>query len=325
MSTHRSLARLFILLPAVAAILLCQPARARQNGVAPAGETRVFHLTVADEKGNLVLGVRRESLTAFDGGERREIASFGASDVPANVMFLVDASSSAFGSRGSTRLSMLKSALSVFLELGNPSNEYSVTAFNQKPQVLLEGSRDASAVLAACDRLDNADPMGQTAMNDALYLSLNKLALRPAGKRVLILFSDGLDNRSKYTLTEVLQSLKESDVIVYVVGIVNVWAGDVEPFHEGRRILDELAATSGGAAFYPQTAAAMRGTLAQIADELRNQYEVTFATAPRAKGDGWHEVKFKLASELRDASGHKVKATLRTRKGFYDAGVPRKR
>ena len=306
------------------ALAACLSALAARAQTPASRETRVFHLTVTDSKGHLVLGVKRESLTALDGGEPREIVSFGASDVPASVMFLVDASSSAFGLRGSTRLPLLKSALSVFLKLGNPSNEYSVTAFNQQPQILLEGSRDASAVLAACDRLGDAAPMGQTAMNDALYLSLNKLALRPAGKRVIILFSDGLDNRSKYTHTEVLQALKESDVIVYVVGVVDVWAGDTGLSRVGQSIMDELAATSGGAAFYPETAAGMKGALAQTADELRNQYEVTVAAAPREKGDGWHEVKFKLAAELRDAGGRKVKATLRTRRGFYDAGAPRK-
>ena|ERR1700754_1386880 len=94
---------------------------------------------------------------------------------------------------------------------------------------------------------------------------------------------------------------------------------------EARRIMDELTRTSGGFVLYPENEPGMKGALARIAAELRGQYEVSVSTTPRSKGDGWHEVRFKLASELRDARGRKVKATLRARKGFYEAGAPRKR
>ena len=304
-----------------------QSAAAPQTDATPrttadAPEQHLFHVTVTDAKGHLILGVKRESLTAFDGGEPREIVSFGPGDVPASVMFLVDTSSSSFGvARGTARLAMLKSALSAFLELGNLSNEYFVTAFNQSPQVLLDGSNDPSAVLAACDRLASANLKGMTALNDALYLSLNRLASRPTAKHVVVLLSDGQDNVSKYTIRELRRALKESDAIVYAVGLVDANEDSALGF-EARLRLDEFAETSGGVALYPQTAAAMRAALAQIADELRSQYEVAVATAPRAKGDGWHDVRFRLG-ELRDPSGRKLKALVRTRRGFYDAGAAR--
>ncbi|MFL6284943.1 MAG: hypothetical protein ACJ74Q_17510, partial [Pyrinomonadaceae bacterium] len=97
-----------------------------------AQEPRVFHVTVVDSKGNLVTGVRREDLNAFDGGEQREIVSFGTDDVPASVVFLIDTSSSAFGENkgrsGSRRTAALRDAVSAFMEGSNPSNEYSVIA-----------------------------------------------------------------------------------------------------------------------------------------------------------------------------------------------------
>jgi hypothetical protein len=133
---------------ALTAALPRRPAHARQGATANAAqEPRVFHVTVTDSKGNLIEGIGRESLTAFDGGEPCEVVSFGAEDAPASVMFLVDTSASAFGlnrgGRGRQRIAALKSAVSSFIAAGNPSNEYSVTAFNQSPQVLLDGSPDA--------------------------------------------------------------------------------------------------------------------------------------------------------------------------------------
>jgi Ca-activated chloride channel homolog len=289
-------------------------------------EPHVFHLTVADREGNLVAGLGREALSAFEGGEPREIVSFRAGDVPASVAFLVDTSSSAFGESrgryGHRRIDALKEAVSAFVEGANPSNEYFVTAFNKSPQVLLDGSTDARAVLAAFDRLASADLKGFTAMQDALYLSLGKLATRPTRKHVLVLLSDGMDNASRYTFAEVRRALKESDVIVYSVG---VFVGDESQLvSAGREMLEELAGISGGAVFYPDDEAQMKAALTKVGVELRNQYEVAVAVPARAKGDGWRGLKFKLA-EQHDARGRKLKLFVRARSGFYEPGAPRGR
>lgn len=311
----------------LAALVLCAHASAHaRQAQGHASAPLLFHLTVTDSKGRLIGGVRRESLTAVEGGERREIVSFAADDAPASVMFLVDTSYSAFGREGgSARLAALKASLSAFLERANPSNEYLVTAFNQRPHVLLEGSREAAAVLAACDRLGSAELGGQTAMNDALYLSLDKLASRPARKRVLVLLSDGQDNMSNHLLADVRRKLRESDVIFYLVRTREPRFRNEQPTREWQIRLEDLVASSGGAALFPLTAAEMKGALAQIADELRSQYEVSVAAAPRAKGGGRREVRFKLVSEPLDASGRKLKAVVRARPAFYEAGAPRGR
>jgi VWFA-related protein len=281
-------------------------------------------VTVVDSKGNLVAGVRREDLNAFDGGEQREIVTFGADDVPASVVFLIDTSSSAFGENkgrnGARRIAALRDAVSAFMEGSNPSNEYFVTAFNKSPQILLEDSKDSRAVLAALDRLASAELKGFTAMYDALYLSLNKLAPRPTRKHVVVLLTDGMDNTSRYTFADVRRALKESDVILYPVGVFV--EEDSQLNYTGRAILEELAASSSGRVFYPDDEAGMKAALTQMAGELREQYEVAFVPSARAKDDGWHEVRFKLG-ELRDARGRKVKARVLARRGFYDESAPR--
>lgn len=80
---------------------------------------------------------------------------------------------------------------------------------------------------------------------------------------------------------------------------------------------------SAGRVFYPDDEAGMKAALTLLAVDLREQYEVAFIPSARAKGDGWHEVRFKLG-ELRDARGRKVKARVRARTGFYDENAPRR-
>lgn len=310
---------------ALAALLASQPARARQSAAPPAQEQHVFHVTVTDTKGNLIKGLPRDSLTASDGGKPCDVVSALEADSPASVMFLLDTSSSAFGentrSIGRRRFAALKDAVAAFIEGSNPSDEYSLAAFNETTRVLLEGSGDARDVLDTLDRLASSNLKGHTAFYDALHLALDKLAARTARKRVVIVFSDGMNNSSRHTYAEVRRAVKESGALVYTVG---VFVEDEESLRQvGRATLRDLAELSGGAAFYPDDEAQMKAALTRIAAELRAQYEVTVAATARAKGDGWHEVKFKLA-EVRGAGGRKIKTTLRARKGFYDAGATRK-
>ena len=325
MSDSRGHARRLPLL-LLAASLLCATAHARQSDAADARERHGFHLTITDSKGKPVSGVTRAEVAAFEGSEPCDVVSFGAGDVPTSVLFLIDASSSAFGMNMGKRrwrgMASLARSIDEFMEGSNSSNEYLVVAFNKSPQVILDGTTDREAVMAALERLAASDMEGGTALHDALYVSLNKLALRPTRRRVLLLFSDGLDGSSKYKLTDVMRALKESDVIVYPVG---VFTND-EPYDSyiSRSLFGELASASGGAVSYPGRGEELKSALMKIAAELRAQYAITVATPSRAKGDGWHEVRFELAG-ARDERGREFRRRVRARRGFYEAGAPRKR
>jgi hypothetical protein len=139
-------------------------------------------VTITGPRGYPIKGLPRDSLTASDGGKTSEVVSVSDADSPASVTFLVDISSSAFGentgSVGRRRFAALKEAVAAFVEGSNPSDEFSVAAFDKTPHVLLDGSGDARAVLESLDRLASADLKGFTAFYDALHLSLGKLATR---------------------------------------------------------------------------------------------------------------------------------------------------
>jgi Ca-activated chloride channel family protein len=284
-------------------------------------------VTITGPGGYPIKGLPRDSLTASDGGKTSEVVSVSDADSPASVLFLVDSSTSAFGTSAgglrARRVAALKESVAAFIAGGNPSNEYSVIGFDKHQRILLEGSGDAGEVLGALERVAPSGPRAQTALYDALQPSLDVLAARPARKRVLVLISDGEDNVSKHTFAEAMRAVKGSDVIVYAVGVPTL--DEHSPLViEARRIIDELTRTSGGFVVYPENGAGMKDALTRVAAELRGQYEVSVSTVSRAKGDGWHEVKFKLA-EVRDPRGRKVKTNVRARGGFYEAGAPRGR
>jgi Ca-activated chloride channel homolog len=83
--------------------------------------------------------------------------------------------------------------------------------FNSRAQLLLERTRDGDAVL---DKLTFVQTKGQTALYDACYLGVEKVQRGAHPKRAIILISDGQDNDSRYTFSEVRKLLKESDVVL---------------------------------------------------------------------------------------------------------------
>jgi len=96
-------------------------------------------------------------------------------------------------------------------------------------------------------------------------------------------------------LNELRRVLKESDVVLYAIGILGGSDVGSSLGMEGQGILDELASVSGGKAFYPRSAPEMDDIFEQIALELRHQYSIGYRP-PNFKNDGkWHHIKVKVA------------------------------
>jgi Ca-activated chloride channel homolog len=111
-------------------------------------------------------------------------------------------------------------------------------------------------------------------------------------KKAVLILSDGQDNCSRYSLGELKKLAKESDVMVYAIGIVDNWSNDMLDM-EGRWIMEELAGLTGGRAFFPSNDNEMQDAINAIALELRRQYSIGFS--PNATADGkWHKLKIKV-------------------------------
>lgn len=287
----------------------------------PPAAPRPLIVTVTDERGFLVDDLTAGAFEVSDGGLPAPVVSFEARDVPVSVHILVDASSSMGGERNTAGSAPgMRNALLRFLRGSHESGEFSLVAFNQRPQLLLDRSTDPAAVLSALDRFGSARPKGQTALFDALYLALARAASDRYPKRAILLITDGEDNSSTYTYKDVRRALGQSDVLVYIVGVVES-ASDFfidGPGQTRRLILRELAELSGGRVVFVAGLDDMYEVMESIALELRYQYTLGIAAPPPAGSDGWHEIKVKL-NEVRDARGRKLKMRARARKGFYEA------
>lgn len=296
-----------------------QPTPPDQQGGTPIGDGPVIvhtdlvtlTVTVTDQYGRYVSGLQQNAFKVFDNKEEQEITYFSDDDAPVSVGIIFDLS----GSMSGDKVSRARQALSRFIETSHNSDEYFLIGFNSRAQLLLERTRDGDAVL---DKLTFVQTKGQTALYDACYLGVEKVQRGAHPKRAIILISDGQDNNSRYNFSEVSKLLKESDVVLYGIGIL----GGMDPGSplgmDGQAKLDELASVSGGKAFFPNSAAEMDEIFERIALELRHQYSIGYKPKNFANDGKWRKLKVKVTPPR-----GLPRLFVRSREGYYAVTNPR--
>ena len=99
-----------------------------------------------------------------------------------------------------------------FLEGGNPDDEFFLVSFNQKTTLVQGFTHQSSSIR---NEISFSNPGGRTALYDAVYLGLEQIKKGKNEKKALILITDGEDNSSRYSASEVRDFAKESDVQIY--------------------------------------------------------------------------------------------------------------
>lgn len=246
-----------------------------------------FTVTVTDTYGRFVSGLSKSAFTVLDDKKPQEITFFSDDDSPVSVGVIFDVS----GSMSGDKVKRARDALSKFIQTSHNSDEYFLIAFNSRAQLLLDKTRDGNSVL---DKLTFVTTRNNTALYDACYLGVEKVQRGAHPKRALLLISDGQDNNSRYTFNELRRLLKESDVVLYGIGILSGSDAGSTLGMEGQGILDELSSVSGGKAFFPRSAAEMDDIFEQIALELRHQYSIGYKPNNFSNDGRWRKVKVKV-------------------------------
>jgi Ca-activated chloride channel homolog len=244
-------------------------------------------VTVTDTYGRYVSGLNKNAFAVLDDKKPQEIAFFSDDDSPVSVGVIFDVS----GSMSGEKIRRARDALGRFIQTSHDADEYFLIAFNSRAQLLLDKTRNGDAVL---DKLTFVQTRNNTALYDACYLGVEKVQRGAHPKRALLLISDGQDNDSRYTFSELRRLLKESDVVLYAIGILGGSDAGSALGMEGQGILDELANVSGGKAFFPRTAAEMDDIFEQIALELRHQYSIGYKPTNFMSDGKWHHIKVKI-------------------------------
>jgi VWFA-related protein len=254
---------------------------------------RVDVLVVRD--GRPVTGLAADDFEVFDNDVRQEIDRLHFEEVPIDVLLVLDNSRSVAGEK----LGYLVEAGRAFLDGLRPGDRAGLVGFSSLVHLRADLTDDLGRVR---DALETVEPSGSTSLFDALYVSV-MLPGRPDARRLILLFSDGLDNTSwlKGTVTGVV---RESDVVVYSVGIKRSDGVTERPNNE---LLESLAEDTGGRLFYADSSRRLRDVFVQVVQEMKARYLLTYypQDVPR---EGWHTLRIRLT---------KGKGDIVARRGYF--------
>jgi VWFA-related protein len=245
-----------------------------------------------DRRGRMIPGLTAEDFAVEEDGRKQDISHFAREqELPLTLAVLIDISRSVervFETEKLTAAGFLESVVT-------PRDLALVISFDRHVTLAHDYSEDVSRLTQAIDdlRLSNVG----TSLYDAVYLAATEKLAREAGRKAIVVLSDGQDTTSRYDLGKALIGAHRSDVVVYSIS------------NSGRpRSLRTLSDDTGGAFFEIRKNSEFEPVFNQIASELRSQYSLAYHSTNTAR-DG----KFRRIRIIpKDPS-----IEIRARRGYY--------
>jgi Ca-activated chloride channel homolog len=287
----------------------------------------VVPVSATDKDGRYVAGMTKDDFQLSEEGVAQEISDFGGLEAPVHAVLLLDTS-------GSTRFKLeeIQEAALAFVEQLRPQDRVMVISFDDKVWVDAEFTNDREKLLRAILRTRTG---GSTRLYDALDLALTERLSRVQGRKAVVVFTDGMDSRSRLAgVKDVLEHVEESGTLVYPVrydtftDMTNPAMGQVAPgarvgrmlsymksdYEQAAEFLKKLAAQSGGRYHAVETIKDTRQAFADIAEELRRQYWLGYYPANPARDGSYRRIRVKV---------NKPGVAIRARDGYRAAGEPK--
>jgi VWFA-related protein len=243
---------------------------------------------VTTPRGTSVTDLRSENFRLFEDNAEQKITHFASEDAAISIGLLFDAS-------GSMRNKMRKSleAASAFFKTANADDEFFLIEFNERPKLAVPFTRDANEIYK---RIVRTKPAGRTSLLDAIHMALSQMKDARNLRKAIVILSDGGDNRSRYTETEIKAAMRESDTKIYAMGIFDPEDAKRTPEEKnGPGLLAELAEESGGKHYPVQKLDELPEVCARIGRELRNQYLLGYSPTNADEDGKYRRVKVTLA------------------------------
>ncbi len=283
---------------------------ARQSAEPPAtlrsdSSLVVIPAHVTTDEGSSVTTLTKENFRVTEDNVEQPIVHFDKDDAPVSVGVLFDIS-------GSMRDKMEKAAeaLTAFFKTANSEDEFFLVEFSDRAKLTVPFTPDSNMLF---ERVSHTKPFGMTSLLDAIHLSLGQMKRARNSRKALVIISDGGDNWSRHSAREVRNTLIESDVQLYAMGIFDKdYAKKREAeTRNGPALLDEMARQTGGRNFAVDNLNDLPSISARIGNDLRNEYLLGYYSAAVRDGK-YHQVKVNLS-----IAGDMPPLRAYYRKGYY--------
>jgi Ca-activated chloride channel homolog len=248
----------------------------------------LVNVTVTDPYNRLVTGLDTDNFRVYEDNSEQELVTFSSEDVPISIGVIFDMSGSM-----SNKIAKAREAALQFFKTANPQDEFFLVSFNERAELT---SSFTNSIEDLQGRMMLTVPKGRTALLDAIYLGLSQMRGARNAKRALLILSDGGDNHSRYTETDIKRLVKEADTQLYAVGIFDPigYRNRTPEELNGPSLLTEVTEMTGGRVFAVEKLDELPDIATKIGMELRNQYVIGYRPSNKAHDARWRKVKVKI-------------------------------
>ena len=245
-------------------------------------------VTVTDPLNRPVTGLEKEHFKIFEDKVEQAITQFASDDAPLAVGLVFDIS----GSMGD-KLRKSRQAAAQFFRSANPEDEFFLVEFNERPRLTAPLTSNVEEIQ---NRLAFSQSKGRTALLDAVYMALHEMRKSHKPRKALLILSDGGDNSSRYTEHEVRTLVRESDSLIYAIGVFEPASARSRTAEElsGPGLLSSIAEQTGGRHFPVDNINELPDVAAKIGIELRNRYVLGYAPKNPMRDGKYRRVQVKI-------------------------------
>jgi Ca-activated chloride channel family protein len=264
----------------------------------------VLHTTVIDDRQRFADGLKPENFRVFEDKVEQKLSVFKREDVPVSMGLVIDNS----GSMRDKRPRVNEAAITL-VQASNPNDEAFVVNFND--DFYLDLDKDfTSSVPELKEALERIDSRGSTALRDAIIGSLDHLKKASKDKKVLLVVTDGEDNASRNSLEKMIREVQKTDTVIYTIGLLS--QENRKEAKRARKALEQIAAASGGLAFFPENVDDVHNICEQVAHDIRNQYVLAYYPTNTNRDGTFRAVHVEVIPPR-----GRGKLIARTRNGYY--------
>lgn len=257
----------------------------------------VLNVTVVDATGKFVRGLRSSDFKLMVDGREQRVSNFMREETPFAAAVLLDTSGSM-----EQHMMLARSAAVRFLEELREDDMAAVYRFDSE----IEKVQDYSPSRDLGDFAFGMRAKGMTALNDAILRAAVDLRQRSENRRAIIVLSDGADTKSGASANKALDTALAANATIYAVDMSSD-VGATARNQQNAAVLQNFATKTGGRYVVTPGGPVMREAFTQIAEELSNQYTLTYTPPDNARDGKWHKIEVRLT---------RPDLTVRTRKGY---------
>jgi VWFA-related protein len=276
--------------------------------------------TVRAKNNALIGNLEKSDFHLFEDTKEQEIKYFTReTDLPLTIGLLVDVS----GSQERLIDTERRAASAFFRAVLRPKDLAFLISFGKDSELLQDSTSSPKLLEDGLKELRLNVPVGGlhpgpvptqqnqagTVLWDAVYLAANERLKSEAGRKVIVVITDGVDTGSRKTREQAIHEAQLADTVVYSIYYVDPGAyGGFGFGGSGESELKKMSDETGGRVLKVDRKNTLDDIFREIQDEMRSQYAIAYTPSNPKKDGSYRKLDFKMPNK-----DYRVQA----RKGYY--------